>query len=381
VRVLFVNRMLGMARGGGETFDLEIGARLERLGCRVGYLAGRPLVRRAPVALGDRRVEWLRTPDLTWVPWDRLRGGWRLRMLDFQLFERRAAARARRREGEVDVIQVCELPWFVHWFKRKGGRTPVVLRLTAPDFYDPVDGVGAADAVIAAGATLERVRHSRRPDCVAIQNGVDPEFFSPGPSGFRRRHRIPPEALVILMVARFHYVKRHDLVLDAFARLCSAEVPDVWLVLVGSGPLERRVRRQVAEYGLGGRVVFLGETPYSDLPEVYRAADVAVIASEYESFCFAALEAMACGLPVVTTDTEWVPRLIGNGRGGLVVPRGDAAALAAALETLGCQPELRVRMGRWNRREVKSRYTWDGSARELLNLYRELTAAQGKDTG
>lgn len=370
-----------MARGGGETFDLEIGARLERLGCRVSYLAGRPLVRRPPVVLGHRRVDWLRTPDLTWVPWDRLRGGWRLRTLDFQLFERRAATRARWLEGGTDVIQVCELAWFVGWYKRLGGRTPVVLRLTAPDFYDPLGGVNAADAVIASGATVNRVRRSLRADCVAIQNGVDPELFSPGASAFRHVHGIPADALVILMVARFHYVKRHDLVLDAFARLCRAGFPDARLVLAGSGPLERRVRRQAAEYRLGSRVIFLGETPFSDMPEVYRAADLAVIASEYESFCFAALEAMACGLALVTTDTEWVPRLIGREQGGLVVPRGDVAALARAFETLGRRPELRSGMGRWNRREVERRYTWDGSARRLLELYRELTCAQGRHQG
>jgi len=373
VRVLFVNRMLGMARGGGETFDLEMGRNLVRLGCRVEYLAARPLAGRLRAEPSDAagRVHWMRTPDLTWFPWDKVRGGWRVRMLDFRLFEQRAAGWVRGREDDFDVVQVCELPWFAAGYKRGGGRLPVVMRLTAPDFYDSAGGIGAADAVIAAGATVAAVRRAGGRACTAIQNGVDVERFRPGTSAFRSERGIGEGEYVVLYVARFHAVKRHGVLLRAFGELCSDGVP-ARLVLAGSGPLERRVRRQAVEAGLEERVVFLGETPYSVLPEVYRAADVKVIASEYESFCFAALEAMASGLPVVTTDTEWVPRLIGRSEGGLTVPVNDSRALAQALRVLRDDPERRRAMGEWNRREVERKYTWENSARQLMGLYKRL---------
>ena len=91
--------MAAMVRGGGETFDLEISRHLDRLGCATSLLAGLPLIG-GPAAPPEReRVRYIRTPYTGWFPWDRVRGGWRLRMADFRWFERRAAAWAARRAG------------------------------------------------------------------------------------------------------------------------------------------------------------------------------------------------------------------------------------------------------------------------------------------
>ena len=122
---------------------------------------------------------------------------------------------------------------------------------------------------------------------------------------------------------------------------------------------------------MADKVLLLGEVPYADLPGVYAAADVKVIASDYESFCFAAIEGMASGLPVLTTDCAWVPRLVGDGA-GVVVPAGDAAAFAAGLQRLADNPALRQRMGAAGRQQVLERHTWPASAEKLMRLYREL---------
>ena len=116
-------------------------------------------------------------------------------------------------------------------------------------------------------------------------------------------------------------------------------------------------------------MIFLGEVPFEDVPGVYAASDIKVIASDYESFCFAALEAMATGLPVVTTDCGWVPRLIEGDRGGVVVPIGDRDRLAAALVALGGDADARREMGAWNRERAVARHGWQASAEKLLALY------------
>ena len=161
LRVLFVNRMACLERGGGETFDLEISRHVARTGAQVTRLCGAPLLRPAPLPVAGART--LRTPWLRRFPWDKVKGGWRVRQLEFEIFEWRAARWIARHAAEFDVIQVCELPNLVHWLKQRGVKTPVVMRLTAPNYYDPRGGVRQADALIASGTTIEKLR-AHNPD-------------------------------------------------------------------------------------------------------------------------------------------------------------------------------------------------------------------------
>ena len=365
LRVLFVNRMACLERGGGETFDLEISRHLAQAGVQVTYLCGAPLLRPAPLPVPGART--LRTPWLRRFPWDKVKGGWRVRQLEFEIFEWRAARWIAQRADEFDVIQVCELPNLVHWLKQRGVKTPVVMRLTAPNYYDPRGGVKQADALIASGTSIARLRERGHAGVADIPNAVDAELFQPQVSGFRSRHGIGRDEFVALYVARFQAFKNHAVLLEAFARFVR-EHSAARLVLAGSGPLRERCEQQAAERGLADKVLFLGEVPYGELPGVYAAADVKVISSDYESFCFAAIEAMSTGLPVLTTDCAWVPQLVADGA-GLVVPVGDAAALAAGLEKLADNPALRRRMGATGRQHVLERHTWPASAEKLRRLY------------
>jgi glycosyltransferase involved in cell wall biosynthesis len=371
LRVLFVNRMACLERGGGETFDLEISRHVAKAGAQVSYLCGAPLLRPAPLPVAGARA--LRTPWLRRFPWDKVKGGWRVRQLEFEIFEWRAARWIAAHAGEFDVIQVCELPNLVHWLKRRGVRTPVVMRLTAPNYYDPRGGVKQADALIASGTSIQKLRERGHAAVVDVPNAVDADLFKPQSSDFRQRHGIGRDEFVALYVARFQAFKNHAVLLDAFARLVR-EHAAARLVLVGSGPLRERCEQQVADLGVAEKVLFLGETPYGELPAVYAAADAKVISSDYESFCFAALEAMSTGLPVLTTDCAWVPRLVADGA-GLVVPVGDAAALAAGLKKLADNPALRQRMGATGRQQVLERHTWPASAEKLRELYRRIVSA------
>lgn len=368
LRVLFVNRMACLERGGGETFDLEISRHVAQAGAQVAFLSGAPLLGPPPMPLAGAQV--LHTPWLRRFPWDKVKGGWRIRHAELDWFEWRAARWVARHAAEFDVVQVCELPNLVYWAKKRGVKTPIVMRLTAPNYYDPRGGVPLADALIASGTSIQKLRERGHAEVVDIPNAVDADRFLPQASDFRRNRGIGAAAFVALYVARFQAFKNHRMLLEAFARFARGR-PDARLVLAGSGPLRERTEQQVAELGLADQVIFLGEVPYEDLPGVYAAADVKVISSDYESFCFAAIEGMSTGLPVLTTDCAWVPRLVEDGA-GLVVPVGDAEALSAGLKRLADNPALRQRMGATGRQHVLERHTWPASAEKLLQLYRQL---------
>lgn len=368
LRVLFVNRMACLERGGGETFDLEISRCLAGKGVRVSYLSGAPLLGAPPSPLEGAAV--LHTPWLKRFPWDKVKGGWRLRQAEFEWFEWRAARWIAQRAGQWDVIQICELPDLVLHLKKAGVKAPLVMRLTAPNYYDPRGGVKLADALMASGTSIERMRERGLTGVEDIPNAVDPERFRPQESGFRAEMGIGAGEFVGVYAARFQGFKNHEMLLNAFALFHKGH-PDSRLVLAGSGPLRERCEAQVAALGLEGRVLFLGEVPYDRLPAVYAAADVALVASDYESFCFAALEGMSSGLPVLTTDCGWVPRLIADGA-GLVTPVGDAAGFAGGLARLADHAALRDRMGATGRHLVLERHTWAASAEKLLGVYRRL---------
>ncbi|MDD2239233.1 MAG: glycosyltransferase family 4 protein [Kiritimatiellae bacterium] len=370
LRVLFINRMACLERGGGETFDLEISRHVAQAGAQVTFLSGAPLFGPPPMPLEGAVV--LHTPWLKTFPWDKVRGGWRVRQAEFEWFEWRAARWVARHAAEFDVIQVCELPNLVVWLKRRGVTIPVVMRLTAPNYYDPRGGVGMADGLIASGTTIEKLRDLGL-DVENIPNAVDADRFRPQASNFRQQYGIGRDDFVALYVARFQAFKNHAMLLKAFARF-TQDHPGSWLMLAGSGPLQERTQQQAIELKIADRVLFLGELPFSELPAVYAAADVKVISSDYESFCFAAIEAMATGLPVLTTDCAWVPRLVADGA-GIVVPVGDPTALAAGLKKLAENPALRQRMGATGRQQVLERHTWPASAEKLMGLYQRLCKA------
>ncbi len=368
LRVLFVNRMACLERGGGETFDLEISRHLARAGVRISYLSGAPLWGPAPMPIEGATV--LHTPWLKKFPWDKIKGGWRLRVLEFEWFEWLAARWVAERADRFDVIQACELPHFVYWLKKCGVKTPVVMRLTAPNYHDPRGGVPQADALIASGTSIQKLRERGHVDVVDIPNAVDAELFRPQASEFRARHGIGREEFVALYVARFQAFKNHAMLMNAFARF-ARERPASRLVLAGSGPLQETTAQRAAELGIADKVLFLGEVPYLELPGVFAAADVKVVSSDYESFCFAAIEGMSSGLPVLTTDCGWVPNLVADGA-GMVVPVGNAEALASGLAKLAGNPALRQRMGATGRQLVLERHTWPASAEKLMTVYRKL---------
>lgn len=172
---------------------------------------------------------------------------------------------------------------------------------------------------------------------------------------------------IVLAVARLVPQKDIATLLRAFAILVR-EIPDVLLLLVGSGPLEAALRRQAAGLGLQERVAFAGTVPYEQLPAYYAACDVLALSSVYEGNARVLAEAAAAAKAVVCTAVSGASDTILDGETGYIVPIGDHVAMAERLSRVLRHPETAREMGEGARRHVLALY----DAEKLLAGFRDL---------
>jgi glycosyltransferase involved in cell wall biosynthesis len=187
--------------------------------------------------------------------------------------------------------------------------------------------------------------HGLRAPSQVVSNGVDLDVYSPGAAdeSLRRRYALPAGRPLILSVGRISPEKRADVLIEALA---AQDVADTVLALAGSGPDEGRLRELAARRGVAERVRFLGFIPGTDLPGLYRLADVFAIASEAELQSLVTMEAMASGLPVVAVNAGALGELVHAGENGFLARPGRAADVAGSLDLLCRDRELRARMSK-----------------------------------
>lgn len=176
-----------------------------------------------------------------------------------------------------------------------------------------------------------------------ISNGVDLSAYCPGPVSdeVRDRYGLRTDCPIILTVGRLSQEKAVDVLLEAAARLTQ----DAQVAIAGTGPDEGRLRARAEHLGLDAdRVRFLGFVPGPELPAVYRLADVFAIPSVAELQSLTTMEAMATGLPIVAANAYALGELVAAGRNGFLVTPGRPDELAACLDALLKEPDLRVRM-------------------------------------
>ncbi|MFI1100130.1 glycosyltransferase family 4 protein [Streptomyces melanogenes] len=249
---------------------------------------------------------------------------------------------------------------FTRMQKRVARRLPSVLTVSGSSQREIVEHLGV------------------REDRVSVVHiGADTDLWSPDPAVAEVPGRIvttssadvPLKGLVFLV--------------EALAKV-RAEHPEAHLVVVGKRAEDGPVAQAIEKYGLGDAVRFVKGITDAELVDLVRSAQVSCVPSLYEGFSLPAAEAMATGTPLVATTGGAIPEVAGpDGQTCLAVPPGEPGALAAALNRLLADPELRARLGAAGRERVLDRFTWARAAEGTAELYRSAIgrSAAGKPTG
>lgn len=217
------------------------------------------------------------------------------------------------------------------------------------------------------GATAERTR--------VIHNAIDSKLFSPGdPDEARLKLGLDIDVPIIVSIGHLIPRKRHHVLISAFSQFLKSR-SDARLLIIGDTEFDsgytEQLRRQVSQLGIGNSVELMGNVVASEIRDYLRAASVFALGTQREGCCNAILEALACGVPVVTTpvgDNSW---FVNEGRNGYLVPVDDEHAMAAALSRA---------IGRddWDRIKISSSLGvggWERVASEVAQFFDEIIQA------
>lgn len=229
-----------------------------------------------------------------------------------------------------------------------------------------------AGAITATGLRLAEATLPYVPEgkpVTVIPYGVDLDRFRHEPQAQRDDAAVP----TVGAVARMSPEKGFDHLLRAVALLRDEDVA-LNVLLAGDGPSRASLERMTNDLGLRDRVTFAGEVAHEDVPAMLRRLDIFAMPSTWEGFGVSALEASAMELPVVASDIHGIPDVVLDGKSGLLVPPGDARALADAIARLAVDAALRRAMGAAGRAYVERDYRWQDNAALMERLYADMTA-------
>ena len=208
-----------------------------------------------------------------------------------------------------------------------------------------------------------------------VAPGVEHAFFTPGDqAGARKAINVDPDIPFVLFVGRIQSLKGPDVAIRALAALGR---PDAQLAIVGgssgsNGDVQSsEAHALVDELGLHDQVQFIEPKPHHILSTWYRAADIVLVPSRSESFGLVALEAAACGVPVVASAVGGLVSLVDDGETGYLIEGRKPADYADAMRTILNDSELAESMGKAAVQRAKA-YTWRAAAERLLDVYAEL---------
>jgi hypothetical protein len=217
-------------------------------------------------------------------------------------------------------------------------------------------------------------RHSSLPDdrIVTFPWGIDLARFKPGPSALTLRTDLGwDDNQVFISTRSWEPVYALDVLVRAFARVVQ-RLPSARLLMLGDGSLDNEVRLLIKKLGLEAFVHAPGRAPYDLLPEYFRSADAYVSATVSDGTSISLLEAMACGLPVVVSNSfgnlEWVR----EGVNGALARPGNVESLSAAMLSVGSDPSAAARMREENIATARRRADWDANFPGLVTLVESL---------
>jgi glycosyltransferase involved in cell wall biosynthesis len=234
------------------------------------------------------------------------------------------------------------------------------------------------EAVIMVSDSMRGIisRHGVSPErMIWVRNAIDADYFqrSPHPDpAFRESLGIPGAALVVGAVGRLNGEKDYPNFLAA-ARSLLQKRKDLYFVIAGKGELEADLRREVENLGIADKVVFLGH--FHDVRKVFELMHVYVLSSTREGLPNTVLEAMAMGVPIVSTDVDGVKEAVSDHREAILVPARDSERLAAGIDMVLDDEELRSTLVRNARAKVQTEFSFANRTRTVEDIYRRVVTS------
>jgi glycosyltransferase involved in cell wall biosynthesis len=197
--------------------------------------------------------------------------------------------------------------------------------------------------------------------------GVDTELFSP------TKNTKENGTCKFIHVGRFHPIKNHQMLLEAFGHTAKTKGMDVSLTLVGDGEEMQKCMEYVSLQGLKDKVHFVGKKTPTDIRKLYRQHDVFVLTSKHEGLSIAATEAASCGLAIVTTDVGGMKELVHCEKNGIVISKIDSInQLTQAFKKMAKDPVLRCAMGKSSRQLVLSHFDFQKNLQDKTRIWNEI---------
>jgi L-malate glycosyltransferase len=300
------------------------------------------------------------------------------------------------RRERIDLLQAHQYtPFFYSAAGRLPGRRPPIL-FTEHGRHHPDYPrlrrmlanrvlLGQRDRVVAVGEAVRRALIDneglppRRVD--VIFNGIPMEHFGARPdeaerSATRAELGVGPDDLAVIQVARLDYLKDHATAVRAIER-AARSCPGIRLILAGDGPERGAIEGLVRQRALGEHVRLIGQR--DDVPRLLAASDIVLLTSISEGIPLTLIEAMAAGLPVISTRVGGVAEIVVDGQTGLLTPPGDDGSLAERIVRLAVDPGRRDEMGRAGRRRAESLFSEPRMHDRYREYYDMMLALPGAD--
>lgn len=229
-----------------------------------------------------------------------------------------------------------------------------------------------ADAVIAQTADEKRViQNICNRDVMVISNGIDLSRFSIlTKKECMNKLQIKTNANIILFVGSLREVKGVRYLIEAMRLLIKQNI-NVRLMLVGDGPERHKLEKLICDLDIGDYIILIGKVPNDRVIEYMTIASIFVLPSLSEGFPLVIVEAMASGLPIITTNITGLPEIIKENRNGYLVEPKNSTKIAEKILLLLKDDELRKRIAQYNRHDAQN-YTWDEITDNLIQIYKSL---------
>lgn len=375
-----VNRLLGIFSGGGETFDYNIAKTLTYLGHNVLVLTGKPLFSSKKNEIYDIRVKYIRSPYIRWISYKTAgkipKVPTFFMLLDLYIFSIFAFIWIKENEKNFDIIQILNIPILSKWIV-DNLKKPVVVRFPGPpsnrwelSIYRCIKNKDLIKFFTNGDALRYLKLYNFEAD--DIPPGVNTErFIRIENIPIRKRYNISDKDILLISCRRIIPGKGFEFLIDVF-EIALKNNRDLKLMIIGDGLIRKELEKKVFRSGIQDYVIFTGRIENTDLPEFYSSADIFLLLSQYENFSNAVLEAMSCELPIIATNVGGFPLQIEDNENGFLVKYGDVNTTVEKILHLANNPDIRVKMGKTNRKKILENYSWEKTAKKVLDLYKSL---------